>query len=129
MPDCKPTPHDGEVDLMRTFTRRQFNLSAFAAVVGAGGFWSTTPSHAAPIKRNIIKPAALKRGDLVGLIAPSGATNAEAVARCVKNLEAFGMRVKVAKNILATRGNTAGTVAERVADLHAMFLDREVKAI
>ena len=76
-----------------------------------------------------IKPRALKRGDLVGLIAPSGATNADYVEQRVKNLEAFGMKVKVGRNILAARGNTAGTVAERVADIHEMFLDPDVKAI
>ncbi len=79
--------------------------------------------------RPIIKPARLKRGDLVGLIAPSGATDAAFVEQRVKNLEAFGLKVKVSRNILATRGNTAGTVAARVADLHDMFVDREVKAI
>ncbi len=114
-------------ETIQTLTRREFNLFAVAVTITTGGFWPGVV-NAAPTKK-IIKPAALKRGDLVGLIAPSGATNAEAVERCVKNLEAFGMRVKVGKNILAARGNTAGTVAERIADLHAMFLDRDVKAI
>jgi len=77
----------------------------------------------------LIKPSQLKRGDLVGLVAPSGATNDTFVQARVKNLEAFGFNVKVSANILAARGNTAGTPAERAADLHAMFIDREVKAI
>ncbi len=79
--------------------------------------------------RRLVKPAKLNRGDLVGLIAPSGATDAVFVEQRVKNLEAFGLKVKVSRNILASRGNTAGTVAARVADLHDMFVDREVKAI
>jgi muramoyltetrapeptide carboxypeptidase len=66
---------------------------------------------------------------MVGLVAPSGATNAAFVELRVRNLERFGFRVKVATHILATRGNTAGTVAERVSDLHAMFADPEVNAI
>ena len=78
---------------------------------------------------SLIKPRALKRGDLVGLIAPSGATDAAFVEQRVKNLEAFGFSVKVSKNILATRGNTAGTVSERVADIHDMFNDRNIKGI
>jgi muramoyltetrapeptide carboxypeptidase len=48
---------------------------------------------------------------------------------CVRNLEAFGMRVKLGANVRAARGGYAGTVAERLEDLHAMFRDREVAAI
>jgi muramoyltetrapeptide carboxypeptidase len=66
---------------------------------------------------------------LIGLVAPSGGTNAAFVEQRVRNLEAFGFRVKLAKNILSVRGNTAGTPQERVADLHEMFLDREVRGI
>lgn len=112
-----------------SITRRQFNLATMAAAMSVSGLLPSVANAAKPSRHTIIKPAALKRGNLIGLIAPSGATTTEAVERCVKNLEAFGMRVKVSKNILATRGNTAGTVAERVADIHAMFLDREVKAV
>lgn len=79
--------------------------------------------------QSLAKPRALKRGDVVGLIAPSGATNDAFVQQRVKNLEAFGFRVKISKNILATRGNTAGTIAQRVADIHDMFNDAEVTAL
>ena len=91
------------------------------------------PSASAAIKaspaRRLIKPAQLKRGDLIGLTAPSGSTNAAYLEQRVKHLEASGFKVKVSKNILAVRGNTAGTVAERVADLHEMFSDRDVRAV
>ncbi|NJR71938.1 MAG: LD-carboxypeptidase [Gammaproteobacteria bacterium] len=63
------------------------------------------------------------------MVAPSGATKDDFVQTRVKNLEAFGLKVKVSANILATRGNAAGTPQQRVSDLHAMFLDRDVKAI
>lgn len=77
----------------------------------------------------IIKPAQLKRGDLIGLIAPSGGSNSAYVEARVKHLEASGFRVKLSKNILAVRGNTAGTPQQRVSDLHEMFRDRVVDAI
>lgn len=120
------------------FSRRQFNVAALSALVGFTGVFaqdanaSVNGSRAAVAGKNklhLIKPRALKRGDLVGLVAPSGATNAGFVEQRVKNLESFGFKVKVSKNILATRGNTAGSVAQRVSDLHDMFLDREVRAI
>jgi muramoyltetrapeptide carboxypeptidase len=102
---------------------------------GAGLAMSLSPlvargaKPAAAISRRVIKPPQLKRGDLIGLVAPSGATNAAFVQQRVKNLESLGFRVRVSANILATRGNTAGSVAERVSDLHTMFADREVNAI
>ena len=49
--------------------------------------------------------------------------------RGVKNLESFGFKVKVGDNIRAACGGYAGTVAQRLADLHAMFLDKDMKAI
>lgn len=78
---------------------------------------------------SIIKPRRLKHGDLIGLIAPSGGSNSAYVEARVKHLEGLGFRVKLSRNILAVRGNTAGTPQQRVADLHDMFRDREVNAI
>jgi muramoyltetrapeptide carboxypeptidase len=79
--------------------------------------------------RSLIKPPRLQPGDLVGLISPGGVVDDALIEKCVQNLEAFGMRVKISANIRAARGGYAGTVEQRVNDLHAMFLDREVKAI
>ncbi|MCE2724110.1 MAG: LD-carboxypeptidase [Burkholderiales bacterium] len=78
---------------------------------------------------SIIKPRKLKQGGLIGLVAPSGGSNPAYVEARVKHLEGLGFRVKLSKNILAVRGNTAGTRQQRVADLHDMFRDREVDAI
>ncbi len=79
--------------------------------------------------RRLIKPAALKPGDLVGLIAPSGVMDDVTIENGVRNLEALGLKVKTSNNIRATRGGYAGTVAQRLSDLHGMFLDKGVKAI
>ena len=83
----------------------------------------------APTPRRLIKPAALKRGDLVGLIAPSGVLDEATIEKGVRNLEAMGLNVKISDNIRAARGGYAGTVSQRLSDLHGMFLDRQVKAI
>lgn len=90
---------------------------------------STPASAVASRTQSLIKPSRLRSGDLVGLIAPGGVVDDALIEKCVKNLESFGMRVKVSANIRAARGGYAGTVAQRVDDLHSMFLDREVKAI
>ena len=80
-------------------------------------------------QRPFIKPRMLRRGDVVGLIAPSGVLDDALIERSVKNLEALGVVVKPGKNIRATNGKYAGTIAERLEDFHAMFLDRDVNAI
>ena len=77
----------------------------------------------------LIRPRMLRRGDVVGLIAPSGVVDDALIQRGVKNLEALGLVVKPAKNIRATNGKYAGTIAERLEDFHAMILDRDVNAV
>lgn len=110
-----------------TYSRRQFG-NALAAVLGAGAL----PASAAPVGRKnmrLIKPARLREGDLVGLIAPGGHTNEAALAQAVGNIESLGLRVRLGDNINYVYGNYGGTVEQRIADLHAMFLDPEIKAV
>lgn len=115
--------------------RRDLLLAAIAAasvLVAARAF--AAPNQAKSTDRltraaSIIKPRRLKHGDLIGLVAPSGGSNPAYVEARVKHLEGLGFRVKLSRNILAVRGNTAGTPQQRVADLHDMFRDREVDAI
>lgn len=109
--------------------RRNFAkwLVAAAAAGAAGRAYASTAPRRPP--RPLIKPRALKPGDLVGLIAPSGVLDDATLQRGVSNLESLGFRVKLGANVRAAHGGYAGTVAQRLDDLHAMFLDREVKAI
>ena len=75
------------------------------------------------------KPAPLKRGDLVGVLAPAGAIEAAAVSTGVRVLEQAGYRVRVGESVFKRVGYLAGSDADRVMDLENMFLDPEVKAI
>jgi muramoyltetrapeptide carboxypeptidase len=111
----------------KKMNRRHFTrmiATALAATIS-----SSVSTNAAAAPKRLIKPPRLRPGDLVGLIAPGGVVDDALIEKCVKNLEAFGMRVKISANIRAARGGYAGTVAQRADDLHSMFLDREVKAI
>ena len=51
------------------------------------------------------------------------------IEKCVRNLESLGFHVRTGANIRAQYGGYAGSVEQRLADLHAMFLDRDVGAI
>lgn len=102
-------------------SRRRF-LST--TVAGAAGL--ALPVAASPV---LIKPPRLREGDLVGLLAPGGAMDDAQIERAVRNIESMGLRVRLGDNVRLRRGNYAGTPAQQVADLHAMFLDRDVRAI
>lgn len=113
-------------------SRRRFGALVAAALATArlpavAHAAPAAPTGAAPLR--LIKPPALKPGDTVGLIAPGGWVDDDVLQKCVLNLESLGFRVKPGANIRAVRGGYAGTVAQRLADLHHMFLDNEVKAI
>ncbi len=110
----------------RNFSRVLIAAPAIASSLSAVG----RPAGVAALgTQSIIKLPRLKAGDLVGLIAPSGVVDDAVIEKSVKNLESFGMRVKVSANIRAVRGGYAGTVEQRAQDFHAMFLDQDVKAI
>ncbi|MES2003182.1 MAG: LD-carboxypeptidase [Bacteroidota bacterium] len=74
-------------------------------------------------------PPYLKKGDLVGIVCPSGYMPKEKATDCIKVLQEWGYRVKLG----ATLGNQyhyfSGTDAERLADLQTMLDDTEVKAV
>ncbi len=101
-----------------------------AALAGAAAGAATGASKPGPERpRRLLKPRRLERGDLVGLIAPGGVVDEALIQKCVANLESLGFSVKPGANLRAARGGYAGTVEQRLEDLHAMFRDREVAAI
>jgi muramoyltetrapeptide carboxypeptidase len=79
-----------------------------------------------------IKPPALKKGDLLGIIAcssPISHCSPVAKERGYRFLQDLGFQLKEAPNCAHTVGHSAGTVKERVEALHAMFVDPEIKGI
>ena len=102
--------------------RRTF-AGLLAAGLAAPGMAVTLPAPA------LVKPPRLKRGDVIGLVAPSGHTNEAAIAKAVRNIESLGCRVKEGANLRAVYGNYGGTAQQRLDDLHAMFADPDVNAI
>ncbi|MBD8013321.1 LD-carboxypeptidase [Microbacterium sp. APC 3898] len=74
-------------------------------------------------------PKRLKKGDTVGIIAPSSPPNQENLQKALPFLEELGLKIKLGKSVDAAHGYLAGTDDERLADLHAMFEDPEVSGI
>ena len=114
-------------------SRRRFG-GLLAATLGAAGAPALAAAPRGKDKRmqqqhSLIKPARLRQGDLVAILAPGGFTDEDAIAKAVRNIESLGLRARLGANIRAVHGNYAGTVQQRLDDLHAAFADPEVKAI
>ncbi|RAI91682.1 S66 peptidase family protein [Algoriphagus yeomjeoni] len=75
-------------------------------------------------------PKAIKKGDTVGLIAPSAAmADRMQFTFAQEALEALGFQVKLGENLKNRYGHLAGTDEERAGDLNEMFSDKDIKAI
>ena len=80
----------------------------------------------------MIRPPALRVADLVGIVSPASPIASfvpRRFARGIAALERRGFRVRVGDHALERDRHTAGTIEQRLADLHAMFADPEVRAI
>jgi len=77
-----------------------------------------------------IHPPTLKKGDAVGVITPSSAlVDDEGYDIAEANIKALGLHLKWGKNVGKKYGYLAGKDEDRLADLHDMFADPQIKAI
>ena len=75
------------------------------------------------------KPAPLRPGDLIAVTAPAAAVDVAAVEAGARLLERAGFKVRIGETVGKQSGYLAGTDAERLAELQALFADRSVRAI
>ncbi len=85
---------------------------------------------AATTELPLVRARALKAGDTVGLITPATyVSDPDQLAEAARTVRFFGLKARWGKNVGKRAGYLAGTVAERVSDLHDMFRDREVAGV
>ncbi|NLM36213.1 MAG: LD-carboxypeptidase [Clostridiales bacterium] len=78
----------------------------------------------------MIFPEKLKKGDTIGVIAPSSPVTKEEADLCKALVEDMGYKVKMASCVYRSiHGYSAGTGEERAKDINDMFACKEVKAI
>jgi muramoyltetrapeptide carboxypeptidase len=75
------------------------------------------------------KPPALRKGDLIGVVAPAGAVKVNDLNAGIKRLEELGYRIIVGQSVYRTARYLAGRDAERAGDLMEMFANPDVRAI
>jgi muramoyltetrapeptide carboxypeptidase len=75
------------------------------------------------------RPRALRPGDTVMLVSPSGPTRPERVATGIEMLSGWGLRVLHAPHVFDRTGYLAGTDADRLADLNLGLSDPAVRGV
>lgn len=103
----------------RNFVKQTAALSA----LGAGMMSFRTPIA------KIRKVARLQKGDTIGVIVPSSAISRDSLVSIEENLDMLGFQAKLSPNLRLKNGFLAGTDAQRLSDIHAMFSDPEVDGI
>lgn len=78
---------------------------------------------------DLIKPPALRKGDTIGIVAPSSSIEADKLDAGVAVLRDYGFNVQIHPQTLARERQSAGSPREKAAALHEMFLSPDVKAI
>jgi muramoyltetrapeptide carboxypeptidase len=77
----------------------------------------------------LVRPAALRQGDTVGIIAPCSPVEREALEAGCRRLRELGYRPHYLPSIFDRDLYFAGTIERRVRELHQMFARPEVRAI
>jgi muramoyltetrapeptide carboxypeptidase len=77
---------------------------------------------------DIVVPPALRPGDTIGVVAPSGPVNPDRLARGLDAL-APHFRIRTGPGVLARTGYLAGDDRARAAELSAMLADPDVRAV
>lgn len=91
--------------------------------------WSGMASAMSASHKRLL-PVPLNKGDTIGLVSPSSATDDSFSLQLAREaMEALGFKVKTGAHYDARRGHLAGTDAERAGDINAMFADKSVKAV
>lgn len=77
----------------------------------------------------IVRPAALRPGDIVRLVSPSGPPQEEKTAAGIALLESWGLTVEVSEHAYDRMGYLAGTDEVRAAEFNAALRDPKVRAV
>jgi muramoyltetrapeptide carboxypeptidase len=78
---------------------------------------------------SVLRPPALRAGDAVMLVSPSGPPNADRVARGIELLSGWGLEVRPGADVYARQGYFAGTDGQRLASFNAALRDPAVRAV
>lgn len=89
-------------------------------------FGFTSVSHS----QNLIKPAYLKIGDTIAIVAPAGILrDKQPIKKAVKLIESWGLHVVLGKHLFGNNFHFSGTDSERIEDFQNALDAKNIKAI
>ncbi len=77
----------------------------------------------------ILIPPYLKKGDIVGIVCPSGYLPFEKAETCINTIKQWGYKIKTGKTLGNQFNYFSGTDEERLTDLQQMLDDENVNAV
>lgn len=109
--------------------RRKFIISG--SLLSTSILVSNISAKRLPFLSNLktLKPAKLKPGDTVGIVAPAGFIKEDALNETIENLENLGLKPYYTDKILERTGYLGGSDEDRAADINHMFTNDKVDAI
>jgi muramoyltetrapeptide carboxypeptidase len=111
-----------QIDRRRFLTTTTLGLAGVPLLRINSGAVGTEPE--------ILKPPALKAGDMVAISSPAGAVwDPKQVESFVEILKNLGFRVRTGQTLKEKYGYFAGTDEQRAKELNAFFEDPEIKGI
>jgi muramoyltetrapeptide carboxypeptidase len=88
------------------------------------------PAKTAPAPAPLVKPRALRRGDTIGIIAPSSPLFEEGeIEFAFQWLNKIGLKYKIGKHVFKTYSEYAGEDEARAEDFHTIWSDPDVDAV
>ena len=79
--------------------------------------------------KKLIKPAPLRKGQTIGLIAPCNGMSEAGIAPAIEAIKTCGFEVKLGKHIFSRTDGYGGSAEERASDFNAMIDDEEVSML
>lgn len=117
-------------DLLCAMLRRTFFTNITLTAVGAWWpFRRAAAISSTNMKKKRIKPAPIRPGATIALIAPASPPSDSKIEQALNNLEAMGFRVQPGTHLRTRYGYLAGTDTERVADIHEAFSNPDIDAV
>ncbi len=74
-------------------------------------------------------PPFLRAGDTIGILSTARKTELAVIEKASRLIEQYGFKVKLAPILFSEDRQFAGTDRQRIADMHSLLQDAEVKAI
>lgn len=106
----------------------------FVKTISAATLVTSLPSIAFSEQKNIyeqkiLKPKALNKGDLIGIVTPGSYITQDELTDSIKNIESLGFKAAYTDKVLEVNGYFSANDKDRAEEIMKMFSRKDIKAI